>query len=458
MNKNNVLDYLNSIEEVVNDINLKIWSNPEVSGNEEYSANLYRSALEENGFKIVNTPNMEHAFYGEFGSGYPVIAVLGEFDALPGLSQNVDVKFNPTTKNGPGHACGHNLLGAAPFGAALAIKKYLEESKLSGTIRYYGCPEEETLVGKVKMIKAGAFQGCDLALSWHPMTVNSPINKAFLSLNSLKFRFKGISAHAAQSPESGRSALDAVELMNVGANYLREHIIDKARIHYTITNAGGAPNIIPSDAESWYYIRAPHRSDVEEITERLINIAKGAALMTDTQMEMEVLGGCYEYLPNDVLFKLTEDNMSQVQLPEFSVEEKEYALSLQQTIDKKLVNLERRKYLSGEKEDTVIFEGVLSKEEAFNVDVSGSSDSGDVSWIMPMNLFLTASWPLGVANHSWQATSSAGSTVGTKSMMYAARIFTGMMYDILNNHSLVEEAKSEFRVRTEKNKYVSPLK
>ena len=172
MNKNNVLEYLNSIEEVVNDINLKIWSNPEVSGNEEYSANLYRSALEENGFKIVNTPGMEHAFYGEFGSGYPVIAVLGEFDALPGLSQNVDVKFNPTTKNGPGHACGHNLLGAAPFGAALAIKKYLEESKLSGTIRYYGCPEEETLVGKVKMIKAGAFQGCDLALSWHPMTVD----------------------------------------------------------------------------------------------------------------------------------------------------------------------------------------------------------------------------------------------------------------------------------------------
>ena len=262
MNKKDILNYLDSITEEINDISLKIWNNPEVSGEEKESANLYRRVLEEKGFKIVNTPGMEHAFYAEYGSGYPVIALLGEYDALPGLSQAVDTKFNPIEKDGPGHACGHNMLGAAPFGAALAIKEYIDKTGTNGTIRFYGCPDEERLVGKGKMIKAGAFEGCDLALSWHPMAVNSALNEAFLAMNTMKFKFHGISAHAAQSPESGRSALDAVELMNTGANYMREHIIDKARVHYTITNAGGAPNIVPAEAESWYYVRAPKMKDV----------------------------------------------------------------------------------------------------------------------------------------------------------------------------------------------------
>lgn len=457
MNKKELLSYLDSITDEVNDVNLKIWNNPELPGEEKESANLYRRVLRENGFKIVNTPGMEHAFYAEYGSGYPVIALLGEYDALPGLSQKLDTVHDPVEKDGAGHACGHNLLGAAPFGAALAIKEYIDKTNALGTIRFYACPEEETLVGKGKMIKEGAFEGCDIALSWHPMAVNSALNEAFLAMNTMKFKFHGISAHAAQSPESGRSALDAVELMNTGANYMREHIIEKARVHYTITNAGGAPNIVPAEAESWYYVRAPKMKDVKDITERLYDVARGAALMTGTTVEVEKLGGCYEMLPNDVLFDLTYKNMNEMNLPTYNEEELKYAKELQDTLDTKLVALEKEKYIGDGDSDIVIYEGVVDKEDIDKVAVSGSSDSGDVSWNMPMNLFLTSTWALGVPNHSWQATSGAGSSIGTKGMMYAASIFTGMMYDILNDNSIVEEAKEEFNKRTETIKYESPF-
>ncbi len=456
MNKSDVLKYLNDISEEVKELSLKVWNNPETSGNEKESSNLFRKVLKSYGFEIKEIDGMGNAFIGEYGSGSPVIAVLGEYDALPGLSQSLDTRFNPVEVNGPGHGCGHNLLGSAALGSVLAIKKYLEETNTSGTVRFYGCPEEETLLGKVKMAKTGAFDGCDLALSWHPMNANVAIDKAFLANNSIKFKFHGISAHAAQSPESGRSALDAVELMNVGANYLREHVIDSARIHYTITNAGGAPNIVPKEAESWYFVRAPYRKDVEEITERLFKIAKGAALMTETTVEYEVLGGCYEKLPNNVLYDLTHKNMVEIGAPSYTEEELKFAKNIQESLDPKLVEAEIKKYIDSD-EKVFLHQEVLEKEKVSSVVVSGSSDSGDVSWLMPMNLFLTATWPLGVPAHSWQATSSSGSSMGLKGMMYAAEVFTGMMYDLLNDQKLVEEAKAEFNKRTENRKYVSPL-
>lgn len=309
------------------------------------------------------------------------------------------------------------------------------------------------------MIKKGAFDGCDIALSWHPMNINTAMREAFLANNSIKFRFHGISAHAAQSPESGRSALDAVELMNVGANYLREHVIQEARIHYTITNAGGAPNIVPKEAESWYYVRAPYRKDVEEITERLIKVAKGAAMMTETEVEYEILGGTYEILPNDVLFELTYKNMLEVDLPEYTDEELKFAKDIQGTSNPKLVEGEIKKFISIEDDEKLfIHREVLEKEKVEKVVMSGSSDSGDVSWIMPMNFFLTATWPLGVPAHSWQATSASGSSLGIKGMLYAAKIFTAVAYDLLNDSSLVEKAKNEFNRRTKNRKYVSPLR
>lgn len=457
MNKSDVLKYLKEISDQVKELCIKVWNTPETSGNEKQSSNLFRDALKSHGFEIKEIDGMANAFIGEYGHGSPVIAVLGEYDALPGLSQSLDTKFNPVEANGPGHGCGHNLLGSAALGSALAIKKYLEETKISGTIRFYGCPEEETLLGKVKMIKAGAFEGCDLALSWHPMNANVAIDKAFLANNSIKFKFHGISAHAAQSPESGRSALDAVELMNVGANYLREHVIDSARIHYTITNAGGAPNIVPKEAESWYFVRAPYRKDVEEITDRLVKIAKGAAMMTETTVEYQVLGGCYEKLPNNVLYDLTHKNMVEIGVPTYTEEELQFAKAIQESLDPKLVEAEIKKYIDSD-EKIFLHQEVLEKEKVGSVVVSGSSDSGDVSWIMPMNLFLTSTWPLGVPAHSWQATSSSGSSLGLKGMVYAAEIFAGMMYDLLNDPTLVQEAKDEFNKRTENRKYVSPIK
>ncbi len=457
MNKSDVLKYLKEISDQVKELCIKVWNTPETSGNEKQSSNLFRDALKSHGFEIKEIDGMENAFIGEYGHGSPVIAVLGEYDALPGLSQSLDTKFNPVEANGPGHGCGHNLLGSAALGSALAIKKYLEETKISGTIRFYGCPEEETLLGKVRMIKAGAFEGCDLALSWHPMNANVAIDKAFLANNSIKFKFHGISAHAAQSPESGRSALDAVELMNVGANYLREHVIDSARIHYTITNAGGAPNIVPKEAESWYFVRAPYRKDVEEITDRLVKIAKGAAMMTETTVEYQVLGGCYEKLPNNVLYDLTHKNMVEIGVPTYTEEELQFAKAIQESLDPKLVEAEIKKYIDSD-EKIFLHQEVLEKEKVGSVVVSGSSDSGDVSWIMPMNLFLTSTWPLGVPAHSWQATSSSGSSLGLKGMVYAAEIFAGMMYDLLNDPTLVQEAKDEFNKRTENRKYVSPIK
>ncbi len=458
MKKAELIRYLGDIGDEINQVNLEIWNHPELSGEEAKSAELYRNVLQKYGFAIKEVgPEMPHAFYAEYGSGSPVIAVLGEYDALPGLSQTVDTKPNPAVKHGPGHGCGHNLLGAAALGASLAIKKYLEETGKQGTIRFYGCPEEEFLIGKVKMIKAGAFAGCDLALSWHPMNVNAALERAYLANNSIKFKFHGISAHAAQSPESGRSALDAVELMNVGANYLREHVIDDARIHYTITNAGGSPNIIPEEAESWYYIRAPHRKDVESITARLLKIAEGAALMTETSVEHQILGGCYHLLPNQVLHELTYKNMTEIDPPSYTEQELEFARALQESLDPDLVEGEIHKFMTDTGDKPYIHQGVLDQEQARSVIVSGSSDSGDVSWIMPMNLFLTAAWPLGVPAHSWQATAASGSTLGTKVMHYAAEILLGIAYDLLNDPALVETAQAEFKERTKNAKYVSPL-
>lgn len=459
MNKKDVLNYIDEIEKEIKDVAFEIWSNPELSGKEKMSEKILKEKLDEYGFSIVDLDSVKHGFYAEYGEGSPVIAILGEYDALPGLSQDIDIKYNPIKVNSPGHGCGHNLLGTAALGSALALKNYLEKTNTKGTIRYYGCPEEETLTGKVKMVKAGDFDGCDIALSWHPMNANLVAKEAFLANNSLKFKFYGVSAHAAQSPEAGRSALDAVELMNVGANYLREHVIEKARIHYTITNAGGSPNIVPKEAESWYFVRAPHRTDVESITERLIKIAEGAAIMTETTVETELVSGCYEMLPNDVLFNISYKNMNEIEKPKYTQEELQFAKDLQKTLNQDTVQNEIKKFIPNAKDENIyIHQDVVDEDIVESISLTGSSDSGDVSWIMPMNLMLTACWPLGVAAHSWQATSASGSSLGMKGMLYAAKVFTGIGYDLLNNEYLVEEAINEFNERTKNQKYISPLK
>jgi len=452
MNKRDLLEHLSELEDEIISYASNLWESPEVAGMEQGSAALSGQVLARHGFTIREVPGMDNAMIAEFGQGAPVIALLGEYDALPGLSQTVCAHKAPVEAGKPGHGCGHNLLGGAALGAALALKEYLIQHGLPGTVRFYGCPEEESLSGKVKMLKAGVFSDCDVALSWHPLTRNEPQREAFLANNSIKFRFHGRTAHAALSPTEGRSALDAVELMNVGANYLREHIPDSARMHYTITETGGAPNIIPDLAESWYYVRAPRRRDVEEITARLTRVAEGAAMMTETTVETEFVCGTYELLPNQVLFDLTRENMKETPLPVYTDDELEFARDLYRS-------LPGREEAAGAEgwEDTVLSRTLTEPDPYQPMSLYGSSEVGDVSWNIPASLFVTATWPVGTPPHTWQATAASGSNLGYKAMMYAAGVMSGIGYDILNDPSLAEKAKEELKERTKDKPYVNTL-
>ncbi|MEJ7838627.1 MAG: amidohydrolase, partial [Thermomicrobiales bacterium] len=282
----------------------EIWDNPELALAEYKACKLQSDDLAADGFTITgNIGDLPTAFMAEYthGTGGPIIGFLGEYDALPGLSQERQPGQSPIVADGPGHGCGHNLLGTAALASASVLKAWLIATDTAATVRYYGCPAEETCEGKVFMARAGAFDDLDLALSWHPGINNTAWAGSSLSVNNLKFRFKGRTAHAAGNPETGRSSLDAVELMNVGVNFLREHTIEKSRIHYVITHGGGAPNVVPDDAEVWYFVRAPERHQVEELTDRVRKIAEGAAMMTETTMSENFISGAYNLLPNMTL-------------------------------------------------------------------------------------------------------------------------------------------------------------
>ena len=423
-----------------------LWNNPEVGGTEQHSSDMLRGLLIKEGFTIVNEPKLPYAFYGEYGSGSPVIAVLGEFDALPGLSQKCQTTKEPVNAGGPGHGCGHNLLGAGAVTGAIAIKRFMEKEGIRGTLRFYGCPEEELLSGKVKMAYYNMFDGCDIALSWHPMSANVSIDAGYLASASIRFFFKGQTSHAAFAPERGRSALDAVELTSVGANYLREHVMDKARIHYTTDSGGLAPNIVPDKASAWYFTRAPHMSDVKDILRRLTLVAEGAAMMTETTVSTKIEYGCCDMLGEKSFSDLTWKNMQEVPLPEYTEEELEFARALQDTVDPAVKARDQRAY---EAENKAMAEGVVSRDGWMRALLTASSDSGDVSQMMPMNLFTAACWPVGVAPHTWQSCASAGSTIGQKGAFYAAQVIAATAYDLFTDETarqaIIDEFKSQNR-------------
>ena len=423
-----------------------LWNNPEVGGTEQHSSEMLRELLIKEGFTIVNEPKLPYAFYGEYGSGSPVIAVLGEFDALPGLSQKCQTTKEPVNAGGPGHGCGHNLLGAGAVTGAIAIKRFIEKEGIRGTLRFYGCPEEELLSGKVKMAYYNMFDGCDIALSWHPMSANVSIDAGYLASASIRFFFKGQTSHAAFAPERGRSALDAVELTSVGANYLREHVMDKARIHYTTDSGGLAPNIVPDKASAWYFTRAPHMSDVKDILRRLTLVAEGAAMMTETTVSTKIEYGCCDMLGEKSFSDLTWKNMQEVPLPEYTEEELEFAKALQDTVDPAVKARDQRAY---EAENKAMAEGVVSRDGWMRAMLTASSDSGDVSQMMPMNLFTAACWPVGVAPHTWQSCASAGSTIGQKGAFYAAQVIAATAYDLFTDETarqaIIDEFKSQNR-------------
>ena len=322
MFKEVALNYLNEKRDELIKVSKEIWANPELGHKEHFASKRIAEILESEGFDVeLGYVNIPTAIKATYGSGSPVIGLLGEYDALPGLSQKVSTTEEPIIQGAPGHGCGHNLLGVCKLAAAIAIKEGIKQGDLKGTIVFYGCPAEEQLTGKPFMARGGAFRDIDMAISWHPASYNIASYASKTALNSAKFHFKGKTAHAALDPQNGRSALSAVELMNVGANYLREHVTDDVRIHYVITDGGGAPNVVPDKATVFYFVRALTREAVVDTYNRLVKIAEGAAMMTETQLEVELLGGCYNYLVNKVLVDLSHKVMTETKRPEWTEEE-----------------------------------------------------------------------------------------------------------------------------------------
>ena len=457
MSKNYLFELIDNNQEKLKEIAYEIWSNPETAFNEYKTSELQKNYLKEQGFKIMDVPNNPTAFIAEFGKDKPILGILGEYDALPGLSQKIMPAKEPMEGFTDGHGCGHNLLGTGGVGAVVALKEIMEKENLKGTIRYYGCPAEETLAGKGLMAKEKVFDDLDSCVSWHPASMNVVWGCSFLAMNSMKFRFKGKAAHAAAAPQAGRSALDAVELMNVCANYLREHVIEKARIHYVITNGGMAPNIVPDDAEVWYFIRAPKRADVKEISDRLYKIAQGAELMTETKMEYELLAGCYDVIPNTIISKLMHNNMLEAGGPKFSKEDYELADKLSKLSTKE----EKAKVMSTYFAPDYILDIPLS-DEVIEIDdkekvMAGSSDVGDVSYIAPFAQITAATWPIGTAAHTWIATASSGSGIGMNAMIFAAKTMAATIYDLLNDNNLITNAKDEFVKSLKGYEYISPF-
>ncbi|OMP66303.1 amidohydrolase [Domibacillus epiphyticus] len=452
MSKENILNWINSNESLFTSMAKQIWENPQVAYEEKYASELQRTTMEEAGFTITsNVGGIPTAFVAEYGSGKPIIGVLGEYDALPGLSQTVSAHHNEVVPNGPGHGCGHNLLGTAGVEAIMALKEIMKAEGITGTIRYYGCPAEEVLSGKTFMARAGVFDDLDCALTWHPGTSNFVINTSMQSMVSIKFHFKGTTSHAAAAPHAGRSALDAVELMNIGANYMREHVLDGSRIHYVITNGGLAPNIVPDHASVWYYLRSATKEGVDDLLARIQKIAEGAALMTETEVHSEVLAFAYETLANETLSDVMFENMKIANSLEFTEEEKSFGQELVNTVDPKVVQI--AKNLFGASADELLPTSQQYNKQLRGTSVAGSTDVGDVSWITPVAQVMTTCAPAGVQLHSWQATASFGSSIGFKGMHLAAKTIALSAFDLLMDEKIIEKARAEFRTSTESKQY-----
>ena len=410
-----------------------IWEWAEVGYQEVKSSALLQKELSASGFEIeAGVAGIPTAFVATAGSGKPVIGILAEFDALPGINQDAVPERRPIAQKQAGHACGHHLFGAASVSAGIAIANWLKMSGTSGTIRVYGTPAEEGGSGKVYMVRAGLFNDVDAVLHWHPSDVNSAGLDKAIAVKSAKFRFRGLSAHASSAPDSGRSALDGVEAMNHMANLLREHVPSDARLHYVITSGGAAPNVVPDFAESYYYVRHPDSAVVEQIFERVVNTAKGAALGTDTRMEYEVVGGTHSMLPNEALARVMFEKLAEVGGITYTPEEQEFANLIYATLTAPSVAL-----------------GSEQRVQEFNFQQPGvgSTDVSDVSWTVPTIGLRTATWVPGTPAHSWQATAAGGMSIGYKGMHVASQTLALMGRELFTHPELIAKARAEFDER-----------
>ncbi len=448
--------WISENESRIIEISDKIWEYAELGLIEYKSSKLLADTLEKAGFRVERgVAGMPTAFVATYGSGRPVIGIMGEYDALPGLSQKAVPWKEPIEEGAPGHGCGHNIHGTSGMAAAIAVRIAMEEAGLKGTIKFFGTPAEENASGKVFMVRDGVFKGVDAVISHHPGSMNAATLKSSLANNSVKFHFHGISSHAAGSPERGRSALDAVELMNIGVNYLREHVIQEARIHYVIEKGGEQPNVVPAYARSWYYIRAPEREQVEAITKRILDIAKGAALMTGTKLEVQMIDGLYNVIPNRVLSELIVKNMREIGAPEYSDEEMEFAKEISKSIppEQKREALRKSKRPDWEKLVDVLIDTSIPDPWGEGEVMHGSTDVADISWQAPTKEFSTASWVLGTPGHSWQVVAQSGMGIGHKSLIFAAKVMAATAIDLMTNEELIKKAWDEFEKRLMGRKY-----
>jgi aminobenzoyl-glutamate utilization protein B len=413
------------------DIALQIWNNAELGYKEVKSSALLQETLRKEGFTVeAGVADIPTAFVATYGSGQPVIGILAEFDALPGLAQQAVPEKKGIAGQAGGHGCGHHLFGAASVAAGVSIKKLIEEKKLTGTIKVYGCPAEEGGSGKVYMVRAGLFNNVDVAIHWHPGDGNGVTMTSALANSSAKFRFYGLSAHAAGAPERGRSSLDAVESMNYMVNLMREHVPQETRIHYVITSGGKAPNVVPDYAEVYYYVRHPKRDQVKQIFERVVTAAKAAALGTETKMEYEIIGGTHDLLLNRTLGEAMQANLEKVGGVKYTPEEVEFAKKIQSSFT----------YT-----EPAISSADSIKPLKIDMDAGGgSTDVGDVSYALPTVGMRAATWAPGTPAHSWQAVACGGTELGTKGMLVAAKTMALTAIDLFTKPALIEQSKVEF--------------
>ena len=431
-----------------------IWEYAELSMEEYKSAAYYCELLEKESFTVERELcGIPTAFSGSFGSGSPRIGILGEFDALSGLSQVAgSTRKQSLVPGGNGHGCGHNLLGAGSFGAALAIKKAIEAGALQGTVIFYGCPGEEGCAGKTFMARDGMFRDLDAALTWHPGSTNEVTVGSYAACMQVEYSFHGVASHAAGSPDKGRSALDAAELMHVGVQFLREHMPPHSSVHYSITDGGGvSPNVVQAEAKTVFMVRSETVRKAKELLHRVNNIAQGAALMTDTQVTTRQIDGTASTVSNEALEQVMYENMQQVPIPAYTQEELAFAQVLHDTCPAALPGT-----LSATNRDIRAFveEKTDGGKRAMNdfiipyvpstMSTPGSTDVGDVSWLTPTAQFTTATWVSGTPGHSWQNVSLGKTGIAYKGMLQAAKILAGAAADLMESPALLEKIRKEF--------------
>ena len=416
-----------------------IWSFAETAFEETQSAEALMAHARANGLRVTaGVADLETAFVAEYGSGRPIIGILGEFDALPGLSQHPVAEKDPVSEGAPGHGCGHNLFGVASLAAAVALKEQIEAGELKGTVRFYGCPAEEKYFGKVFMARAGAFDDLDACLDWHPSASTKSAVQSNLSLVDFIVEYRGQAAHAAADPWNGRSALDAIELMGVGINYQREHLRPTTRIHYQIMDGGAVVNVVPDYARAWVRVRDPKREEMVRVYERVQEIAEAAGQMADVEAELSLVSGIWELLPNRAGGVAMQKNLETLGAIAYTDTEQAFAKTIQRATGKPEIGLDMK---------------IEPLEPTAELGEGGSTDVGDVSWIVPVTRLAVTTAPDGTPWHSWAVVACGGMSIGHKGMLYAAKALAMTGADMLADAGLLQAMKDEFRERKGDTKY-----